>query len=436
MRQGCPLAAYLYILQAEPLAQTVRKSSHICGIKLPTLKDGIQREARISLFADDTQLFHSTEKSISEGFKILDTYCQASGAKLNLKKTKGLYIGSWKQKEPLFKQIKWVKNTCGLGAHFGYEINYEEIWMKKFAKFKSKITSWSNRDLTLEGKKLLINAFIMSSMSFLLEIYIDRIPLIFIKETKDLIRTFLWGGKTWRISQKTLAMKKCHGGLELPDLDTFIECKKVRWILKIHFSDVSVWNCIGKYYMQVQDVNSGINNFILQCTSLKGLNVHIPAFYNTCLEAWFKITSKSFSLSKESILNQNLFGNNKIGYKNNPLFLFNWTKGNVLKIKHIWDENINDWKDYASVVNMLNNRNNCVLEYNRIKLCIPPEWKQLLRNVPVNEQRHAMVENPKKIFISSDNISINGRIINYKKNKQKYIFSACLYLPHRAPNLH
>ena len=109
------------------------------------------------IFHDDSTLSdnfgqYSTENSIEEGFKILELYCKASGALLNLHKTKGLYIGSWKKKKPVFTKITWVENTTGLGAHFGYNINYEEIWLKKFAKFKKKLQSWKKRDLTLFGK--------------------------------------------------------------------------------------------------------------------------------------------------------------------------------------------------------------------------------------------------------------------------------------------
>ena len=155
MRQGCPKAAYLYILQAEPMAHAIRKSTIISGIKLPVV-EGQMLEARISMFADDTQLFHSTEKSIKEGFHILETYSRASGAKINISKTKGLYIGRWKNKKPVITNIDWVKTAEGLGAKYGYNINYEELWLQKFCKFKKRIQSWNKRDLTLHGKKILL----------------------------------------------------------------------------------------------------------------------------------------------------------------------------------------------------------------------------------------------------------------------------------------
>ena len=64
MRQGCPVAAYLYIVQAEPIAETIRTSKYITGISLASDTPGRNYEARIAAFVDDTQLFHSTEQSI------------------------------------------------------------------------------------------------------------------------------------------------------------------------------------------------------------------------------------------------------------------------------------------------------------------------------------------------------------------------------------
>ena len=47
------------------------------------------------MFADDTQIINKTEKSIEESLRILNIYEKASGAKLNLDKTVGMYLGKW-----------------------------------------------------------------------------------------------------------------------------------------------------------------------------------------------------------------------------------------------------------------------------------------------------------------------------------------------------
>jgi hypothetical protein len=58
------------------------------------------------MFADDSQVINKTEKSIGESFRILNIYEKASGAKMNLDKTVGMYLGKWRNKNPRFRNIK------------------------------------------------------------------------------------------------------------------------------------------------------------------------------------------------------------------------------------------------------------------------------------------------------------------------------------------
>ena len=54
------------------MAASIRKNKAIKGIEIPNTDPRTKHMAKISMFADDTQLFHSTEASIVEGFKTLD----------------------------------------------------------------------------------------------------------------------------------------------------------------------------------------------------------------------------------------------------------------------------------------------------------------------------------------------------------------------------
>ena len=87
-RQGCPIAPILYVIQAEPMACTIRADPDIEGIKIPGESSVI--ETKISMFADDTQLLNKNEKSVENSFKILHIYELASGARIHFDKTKGL----------------------------------------------------------------------------------------------------------------------------------------------------------------------------------------------------------------------------------------------------------------------------------------------------------------------------------------------------------
>jgi hypothetical protein len=57
------------------------------------------------MFADDTQLINKTEESIEETFKTLEIYEKASGAKINLEKTVGMYLGKWRNQNPASERL-------------------------------------------------------------------------------------------------------------------------------------------------------------------------------------------------------------------------------------------------------------------------------------------------------------------------------------------
>jgi hypothetical protein len=87
VRQGCPLAPFLFVLAVELLAISIRRDREIKGISCGPLS------VKISQLADDTTCFLADEAS---GFKLLDLlsdFAKLSGLKCNLEKTEVLWIG-------------------------------------------------------------------------------------------------------------------------------------------------------------------------------------------------------------------------------------------------------------------------------------------------------------------------------------------------------
>ena len=409
------------------MAEAIKKNKNIDIIQIPTGQEEDTVEAKISMFADDTQLFHSTEKSIFEAFKTLELYCKASGAKLNLHKTKGLYIGCWKNKTHLFNKITWVKQVTGLGTQFGYNINYEEIWLQKFTKFKQKLSKWKNRDLTLNGKKMLINSYIFSSLSYLIEVYTSNISMSIIKKSKDLICNFLWGGNTWKIAEKNIALRKCHGGFEIKDLENLIMCKKIKWILRIHFCKLNTWNAFGKYCIKKYDHDFGIENFLLQCSNLKGFPLVLPNFYKTCLNAWASLLAKKSVSNEMEVLDQNIFGNLNITCKNQQsIFFKHWTQSKIIKIKDLWNSQTQAWKNGNEIFNALINKRNWIAEYRKIRMCISQDFKDILMDKNITKTS-TMLMNTRSLCVNHQAIKIDDKIIEYHKLSEKELYFACLY---------
>jgi hypothetical protein len=99
--------ALIYILQIEPMACALRGDSDIKGVKLPGEGDIDSLETKLYMFADDdTQIINKDEDSLKKSFDVLSTYEKASGSKIKFDKTKGLHIGSARNRRPTFTKIK------------------------------------------------------------------------------------------------------------------------------------------------------------------------------------------------------------------------------------------------------------------------------------------------------------------------------------------
>ena len=104
-------------------------------------------------------------------FTNLRKYERASGAKLNKNKTTGLMIGCLKNKTPNFNDISWTKtNVKTLGIHHGYDIHIDELFTTKIAKIKACLNTWKSRNLTFQGKILIIQTLVISKILYDIEI--------------------------------------------------------------------------------------------------------------------------------------------------------------------------------------------------------------------------------------------------------------------------
>lgn len=88
VRQGCPVAPYLFLFAADILGYMIADQRYaIEGLKLPN--GTVLREL---LFADDTSLFlKGTKDNLDRVHRVLQLYCEASGARINWRKSKAIW---------------------------------------------------------------------------------------------------------------------------------------------------------------------------------------------------------------------------------------------------------------------------------------------------------------------------------------------------------
>ena len=114
VRQGCPISSLLYVLVIEILALQLRQNQNLVGFT-------VGGEKIISMhYADDAVIVIKQNQCFKEVYKELLDYEAATGAKINMTKTKGLWVGAWKDRTDSPLGYTWTnQNVENLGVFFG-----------------------------------------------------------------------------------------------------------------------------------------------------------------------------------------------------------------------------------------------------------------------------------------------------------------------------
>ena len=187
VRQGDPLSGYLFIIAIELLAQKIRDSKDIQGIRIGN------NMIKLTQYVDDLTVFVSDINSANEVFSILETFFKASGLKVNRDKTEGMWLGKDFQCEDTPLNIKWPKEPIKiLGIFLSYNENDAEKanFDDKIAKLQRQLHWWKARDLSLIGKVLIVKTLALSK-------FIHLASVITIPKHRVNIRIyeFIWNSK-------------------------------------------------------------------------------------------------------------------------------------------------------------------------------------------------------------------------------------------------
>ena len=114
-----------------------------------------------------------------------------------------------------------------------FTVNLENIIDLNYDKYstqmKTTITNWNKRNLTPLGKITVIKTFILSKFIHLFTALPKPNKQTIITLNKQLF-SFIWDNKPDKIKRSLIKQDKNKGGLNLADLDTFIDSLKITWI--------------------------------------------------------------------------------------------------------------------------------------------------------------------------------------------------------------
>ena len=237
-----PLSCPLFDIAIEPLACHIRTDQNIKGYTIPGLEDPI----KIKLFADDTNLFLSKDDRIDHIQETLNNWCETSGARFNIEKTEIIPLGknthrrtvidsrkiNPEDERPLPDRIRIARDGDAvriLGAWIGNNIDDITPWEPILDKIRKKLKLWERAHLTLNGKRLLIQAIIGGHTQFLTKA--QGMPERIEKILTKIISNFIWGeDKAPRIAEETLQRPIEEGGQSILDIKSRNEAIEIIWL--------------------------------------------------------------------------------------------------------------------------------------------------------------------------------------------------------------
>ena len=127
------------------LAANVRCHPDITGLRLPGLSSPFPV---LSLYADDTSAVSYSDRATRAIFSVYGRFEKGTGAKLNLGKCEGVWLGSWRGRLDTPVPIKWTSAFLKVvGVYLGNDNLEEENWRPRINAFEKCLNSWRVRSL-------------------------------------------------------------------------------------------------------------------------------------------------------------------------------------------------------------------------------------------------------------------------------------------------
>ena len=242
VRQGNPLSHLLFNIVIEPLANLLQQSRDLKGFQIP----GETQRLIVTMFTDDTTAYLAEQDNPDHLWKILDTWCIASGAKFNSKKTKIIPIDTQKFREQVIQQrrtneamqtldenIKILQEKEAahiLGGWIRNSISDEAVWPKSIDKVKNYFKRWGKSNPAIFRRRLIIQMFGGGAIQYLAAV--QGMPNQVVKTYQKMISKFIWDGKKKAINKTHLLTPLKKGGIHLLYIQARNEAIEIMWMKK------------------------------------------------------------------------------------------------------------------------------------------------------------------------------------------------------------
>jgi len=315
IRQGCPISALLFILCVEVMAIKIREDNNIKGITV------MDKELKITQYADDTCLYVDSIVSLENALQVFEDFYRYAGLRLNIDKTKAIWLGTNSRigkvcnitltNTPVKVLGIWIcKNHDQM-----LDINYTE----RLGKLKTILNMWSQRQLTIKGKILLLKAKAIPLITYVCNFL--HVTTDTIKQIETMLYNFVWNNKH-HVKKTTLIQNTSAGGLNMPDIKSIIKSIKINFIKRLVDNDTNC-NKTASTILKTKDVTK-----FLSFKNNTGFLHELPPYYKQLLDMWYSVHNTKPTLT-EDILIENIWYNENILIGNKPVFNKQWSMAGI-----------------------------------------------------------------------------------------------------------
>ena len=364
VRQGCPLAPFLFVLVVELMAIAIRNNPNIKGIKVD------RSEIKLAQLADDTTCFLQDDLSGQHLINLLKDFSKLSGLKCNLDKTEAIWVGSNKGRAPGRLNVKWSRGPFKtLGVTFA--LNEKEMpvlnIVPKIEKIKNIFSLWNKRSITIIGRIQIVKSLALSQLTYTATSL--HYPKDICHMIQSLIRSFVWKYSNSKVKDNIFAQQIVRGGLKYPLFDIQLKSLKMSFLQRLLLTEGSnCFICFQSWFPYIKLVDL----FQTRCLIPPEMTTNLPLFYQDLIYIRAEI------MSKEAIRFQNeyLWFNPHIKIDGKPVFYKKWYEKGIKFVKDLINENKQFFLDAELKVKYGIDFH--FLEYISLRLAIPRTW----RNVP------------------------------------------------------
>ena len=210
VRHGCPLSMLLFALSLNPLLWLLDQT--LTGIRI-----GRATRTAVVAYADDMTLFMTDPRDIPILADTLRRYEEATGARLNIQKSKAMAAGSWDTTVNMM-DIPYYTDMTILGFQFSNAFGQSEksSWTRVTGKVRAMAKEVYGRNLCLTQRIHYVQTFLLTKIWHIAQIF--PVPKEHARQLATAITWFIWKGTIFRVPLSTLQRRKEDGGLELLDI--------------------------------------------------------------------------------------------------------------------------------------------------------------------------------------------------------------------------